>query len=326
MRADTRVFGQRVCVAPMMGWTDRYGRFFLRQINGDVPLYTEMVTADALIHGPRARLLAFDAVEHPVALQVAGADPAKLAEAARMGADAGYDEINLNVGCPSSRVQSGGFGACMMADPDLVARCVAAMADAADVAVSVKHRLGIDDQAPWDSVRRFVATVADAGCRHFIVHARKAVLGGLSPKDNRTVPPLDHGVVYRLKEAFADLRIVTNGGVTSVAEARAHLAHVDGVMIGRAATADPFMLAAFDGGAATRHEVVARMLPYIDAEVGKGTPLVAMTRPMLGLFNGRRGARAWRRMLTEDARAAGAGADLVAAAATMVADDEVLAA
>lgn len=308
----------------MMGWTDRHGRAFLRRINGRVRLYTEMITADALIHGPRERLLAFDPSEHPVALQIAGADPAKLAEAARMGADSGYDEINLNVGCPSSRVQSGGFGACMMADPDLVARCVAAMAGTVDVPVSVKHRLGIDDQDPWDSVGRFVGTVSEAGCGHFIVHARKAILGGLSPKDNRVVPALDHEMVYRLKAAFPALRIGTNGGVTTLAAAEVHLAHVDEVMIGRAATQNPFMLAA--GSGVTRHDVVQAMLPYIDAEVCRGTPLVEMTRHMLGLFNGQRGARAWRRMLTVDARAAGAGADLVAAAARQVPEDVAVAA
>ena len=312
----------------MMGWTNRHGRFFLRQVSRRARLYTEMVTADALIHGPRQRLLTFHASEHPVALQIAGSDPDKLAIAAELGAVAGFDEINLNVGCPSSRVQSGGFGACLMATPGVVAAGVAAMLRAG-VPVSVKHRLGIDDQDPWDSVRRFIDVVGGAGCRHFVVHARNAVLGGLSPKDNRAVPPLDHGMVYRLKAAYPGVAIVTNGGILSVADAVSHLDHVDGVMVGRAATHDPFLLAhvdraVFGDGRAkpSRRDVVRRMIPYVEAELAAGTPLAELCRHLLGLFNGQRGARLWRRMLTVDVRRDGAGADLLETALERVAQVE----
>ncbi len=237
----------RFCVAPMMEWTDRHCRYFLRLISRSAFLYTEMVTADAVLYGNRERVLGFSAEEHPVGLQLGGSDPVKLAKAARIGADYGYDEINLNIGCPSDRVQSGRFGACLMAEPDLVAKSVAAMGEASGLPVTVKCRIGIDDQDAEASLDRFIDRVAKAGCRSFVVHARKAWLKGLSPKENRDVPPLDYGRVYRLKQRRPDLEIVLNGGIESLARAELHLPQVDGVMLGRAAYADPYLLAEVDG-------------------------------------------------------------------------------
>ena len=236
----------RFCVAPMMEWTDRHCRYFLRLISRRAFLYTEMVTADAVLYGNRERVLGFSPEEHPVGLQLGGSDAGKLAEAARIGADYGYDEINLNIGCPSDRVQSGRFGACLMAEPDLVAECVAAMGEASALPVTVKCRIGIDDQDAEESLDRFIDHVAEAGCRTFIVHARKAWLKGLSPKENRDVPPLDYERVLRLKQRRPDLEIVLNGGIESFASAQSHLPQVDGVMLGRAAYADPYLLAEVD--------------------------------------------------------------------------------
>ena len=297
-----------VSVAPMMDWTDRHERFFLRQISRRVRLYTEMITTGAILHGDRARLLAFNPGEHPVALQIGGADPAALAECARIGADFGYDEINLNIGCPSDRVQSGDFGACLMAKPELVARAVAAMAAAVDMPVTVKHRIAIDAQEEWPTLRGFVKTVADAGCGHFIVHARKAWLQGLSAKENREVPPLRYELVHRLKQEFPALAITINGGFTTLDATAAQLDLVDGVMIGREAYQNPYVLAEADrrffgvaAPAPTRHEIVERMLPYAERQVAGGVPLKSITRHILGLFNGQRGARAWRRFLSENA-------------------------
>ena len=304
----TPIAATPLSVAPMMDWTDRHERFFLRQISRRVRLYTEMITAGAILHGDRTRLLRFSADERPVALQVGGADPAALAECARIGADFGYDEINLNIGCPSDRVQSGDFGACLMAKPDVVARGVAAMAAAADVPVTVKHRIAIDEQEEWPALSQFVGTVAGAGCAHFIVHARKAWLQGLSAKENREIPPLRYELVHRLKQQFPDLAVTINGGVTSLDTAAAQLQQVDGVMIGRAAYQNPYLLAEVDGRffgdtapAPTRHDIAARMLPYIEQEVAAGVSLKSITRHILGLFNGQRGARAWRRFLSENA-------------------------
>lgn len=319
-------------VAPMMDWTDRHERFFLRQISQHVRLYTEMVTTGAILHGDRMRLLAFDPAEHPVALQLGGSEPAALAECAKIGADFGYDEINLNVGCPSDRVQSGRFGACLMAEPDLVARAVAAMRNAVDIPVTVKHRIAIDDQPEWDTLIGFVDTVAAAGCEHFMVHARKAWLEGLSPRENREVPPLHYDLVYRLKAERPDLHVTINGGIESLAETAEHLAHVDGVMLGRAAYQNPYVLAEvdsrfFDPEAAvrSRHDVIDAFAGYVEREFAEGTPLIAMTRHILGLFNGLPGARAWRRYLSENApgfegSAAEAGA-LVRTAAGFVSRD-----
>jgi tRNA-dihydrouridine synthase A len=297
-----------VAVAPMMEWTDRHCRYFLRQLTRHALLHTEMITAAAVRHGDRRRLLAFHPAEHPVAVQLGGSEPDELAEAARIAADFGYDEVNLNVGCPSDRVQSGRFGACLMAEPDRVARCVAAMQRAVSVPVSVKHRLGIDDQDEWTAMSGFVRCLADAGCRRFVVHARKAWLQGLSPKQNREVPPLHHALVHRLKAENPELSITINGGITSLAAIDEQLRHVDGVMLGRAAYQNPYLLAQVDRrwyGAIeqppSRHAVVAAMLPYLEAEAAAGTPLRAITRHMLGLFNDVSGARKWRRALSDGA-------------------------
>lgn len=292
----------------MMDWTDRHCRVFHRQLTRHALLYTEMVTAEAVLHGHRMRLLGFDACEHPVALQLGGSDPGKLATAARIGAEAGYDEINLNVGCPSDRVQGGRFGACLMAEPQLVAECVAGMRALVpgDIPVTVKCRIGIDDQDSEADFRRFVEVVASAGCRIFIVHARKAWLKGLSPKQNREVPPLDYDRVYRLKAARPDLMIVINGGIGTLDEAEAHLAHVDGVMLGRAAYQMPYLLAEvdprfFDNAAPVveRAKAVEAMLPYIGQHLARGGRLHNVVRHMLGLYHGRPRARAFRRHLSE---------------------------
>ena len=288
-------------------------------------LYTEMVTTGALIHGPRARLLAFDPAEHPVALQLGGSEPNDLATCARIGEDAGYDEINLNIGCPSTRVQKGAFGACLMREPELVGACVAAMKAAVRIPVTVKCRIGVDDQEPEQSLFAFVDTVARAGCDTFVVHARKAWLKGLSPKDNREVPPLHYDLVYRLKRERPELTIVINGGIADLGDARTHLEHVDGVMLGRAAYQSPWLLSAADaelfGDHArdwTRHEVVRTYMPYIARELGKGAPLNAMTKHLLGLFNGLPGARAFRRHLSENATKPGAGIEVLRAALALV--------
>lgn len=298
----------------MMEWTDRHCRTFLRLISSRAFLYTEMVTAEAVLYGDRERVLGFDPAEHPVGLQLGGSDPKKLAEAARIGSDWGYDEINLNIGCPSDRVQSGRFGACLMAEPDLVADCVRAMGAAASVPVTVKCRIGIDDQDAEESLDRFIDTVAEAGCTTFIVHARKAWLEGLSPKENRDVPPLDHDRVHRLKTRWPDLAIILNGGIASLAEAEPHLERVDGVMLGRAAYADPYLLATVDRrlyGAnespPARDEVLDRFMPYVARELARGVRLNSMTRHILGLYHGQPRARAFRRHLAENAHLDGAG-------------------
>ncbi len=302
----------------MMDWTDRHCRVFHRLLTRRATLYTEMVTADAVLRGDRDHLLAYGDDEHPIALQLGGSDPVKLAEAASVGVAYGYDEINLNVGCPSDRVQSGRFGACLMAEPGLVAACVAAMAAAIGplVPVTVKCRIGIDDQDSETDFNRFIDVVAgDGGCRTFIVHARKAWLAGLSPKQNREVPPLDHARVWRLKQRRPDLRIEINGGIMSVREASAHLDHVDGVMVGRAAYQTPYMLAEVDrafygaaGPGRSRGEVLRALRPYIATHLAKGGRLNNVTRHVLGLYHGQPHARAFRRHLSE--RAVGAGAPI----------------
>ncbi len=314
--------GSFVAVAPMMDWTDRHCRYFLRLLAPRARLYTEMVTADAVQHGDTERLLQFDPAEHPVALQLGGSDPAAMAAAARTGAAFGYDEININVGCPSDRVQSGAFGACLMDEPGRVAACVRAMRDAVDVPVTVKMRIGIDDRDSYAFLCAFLEPVAEAGCDTFLVHARKAILAGLSPKENRTVPPLDHDRVYRLKQEYPELTIVLNGGIASTGDALRHLEHVDGVMIGREAYQNPWFLVeleqALGGNAADlprdRRSVVQRMLPYIEKQVAAGTELKHITRHMLGLFAGMPGARRWRRYLSEQAHRPGAGVEVVAQA------------
>jgi tRNA-dihydrouridine synthase A len=301
----------------MMDWTDRHCRVLHRMLTGRALLYTEMLTTGAVLHGERGRLLGFSACEHPVALQLGGSEPGDLAEAARIGEAEGYDEINLNVGCPSDRVQSGRFGACLMREPELVADCMAAMGAAVRVPVTVKCRIGVDEQAPEESLFRLVDLCAQAGVTRFTVHARKAWLKGLSPKENRDVPPLDYPLVWRLKRERPDLTIVINGGVGSLDEAEQHLAHVDGVMLGRAAYHTPALLGAVDarifGGtrAVSPFEAVAAYRDYVASELAKGTHLAAMTRHMLGLFHGAPGARTWRRILTVEGVKPGAGLGVI---------------
>ncbi|MGF1626647.1 MAG: tRNA dihydrouridine(20/20a) synthase DusA [Alphaproteobacteria bacterium] len=319
---------EKIAVAPMMDWTDRHDRYFLRLISRRAVLYTEMVTTGAILFGDRHRFLRFDPTERPLVLQLGGSDPAALAESARIGAGYGYDAINLNVGCPSDRVQSGAFGACLMQSPDLVARCVAAMVEAVDVPVTVKHRLGVDDQDEEATLPAFVDRVAEAGCRHFVVHARKAWLSGLSPKQNREVPPLRHGLVHALKRARPDLAITINGGIGSLDAAADHLAQVDGVMLGRLAYQEPYVLADVDRrfygdgcSPLSRVAVAEAMGDYIDRAARDGVPAKSVTRHMMGLFNGLPGARAWRRHLAEEARHPGATGAVVLSALRLVQDE-----
>jgi tRNA-dihydrouridine synthase A len=302
----------------MMDWTDRHCRVFHRRLTRHALLYTEMVTADAIIFGPRDRLLGFSPEEHPIALQLGGSDPVKLAKAAAIGADYGYDEINLNVGCPSDRVQEGRFGACLMAEPALVAECVAAMQTVVSIPVTVKCRIGIDNQDSEADFEHFVMTVAATGCSTFIVHARKAWLKGLSPKENREVPPLDYARVFRLKVAHPELTIVLNGGIGSLDKGVEHLAHVDGLMLGRAAYQTPYILAEVDqrlfGSDApppTRRAVLEGMIPYIEAHLAKGGRLNNICRHMLGIYHGQPGARAFRRHISEHGPGAKAGIEVL---------------
>jgi tRNA-dihydrouridine synthase A len=308
----------RVSVAPMMDWTDRHCRVFHRSMTRRAMLYTEMVTAQAVIHGPRARLLNYSAVEHPIALQLGGSEPALLAQAVRIARDWGYDEINLNVGCPSDRVQSGCFGAVLMGRPDLVATCVAAMQAESPVPVTVKCRIGVDDQTPETVLPAFIDTIARAGVRHVIIHARKAWLQGLSPRENREIPPLDYPLVLAMKRAFPDLTISLNGGVTTLAQAKSLLDQgFDGVMIGRAAYHDPAatLIGADalwgDAHAPDPHQVVQAIKPYVATHLAAGGRLHQITRHMLGLFTGRPGARGWRRVLSTGATRPGAGLALL---------------
>jgi tRNA-dihydrouridine synthase A len=312
---------RRISVAPMMDWTDRHDRVFLRLISRRSLLYTEMIPSGAILHGARDRFLAFDAREHPVALQLGGAEPGELAECARIGAEHGYDEINLNVGCPSSRVQKARFGACLMAEPARVGLCVAAMAAASALPVTVKCRIGIDERDSFEALCEFTRHVVDGGCRTLIVHARKAWLEGLSPKQNREVPPLRPEVVYRLKDEFPDIEVILNGGVEDLDRAAAHLTRVDGVMIGRAAYRNPYLLAEVDRRffgearpAPDREAVVRTLLPYVAERLAGGTPLSALTRHILGLFNGLPGARAWRRYLSTESHKPNAGPEVIEAA------------
>ena len=307
-----------LCIAPMMGCTDRHFRSFARRISSDIRLYTEMVTTGALLHGDRGRFLAHGETEHPLALQLGGSDPGELAECAKLGQQAGFNEINLNVGCPSARVQSGRFGACLMAEPALVAACVSAMRDKVTVPVTVKTRTGIDERDSYDELAEFVHAVEAAGCTAVIVHARKAWLAGLSPHENRELPPLRQDKVYRLKQDFPGLTVVLNGGVANLADARTHLEHVDGVMIGRRAYADPYMLATADRQffaaphpVAERAEIVRSLFPYIEQELARGTYLKHITRHLLGLFQGQPGAKQWRRRLSGSAVRNDAGIEVI---------------
>ena len=339
---------RRLSVAPMMARTDRHCRYFLRQVSARTLLYSEMITADAVLHGDRARLLAFDPAEHPVGLQLGGSEPDALARAAQIGQAFGYDEINLNIGCPSPRVRDGRFGAALMATPDLVADCAAAMIRAVDVPVTVKCRIGVardargahdarnargaqdDGRGSYGDLKAFVETVAAAGVRSFAVHARIAVLEGLSPAENREVPPLRYDAVYRLKQELPALEVVINGGVGGLGEAAAHLQRVDGVMIGRAAYVDPAMLRAADGrilGAParplpSRHDIARAMLPYVRRMTADGVPVHRIARHMLGLFAGMPGGRAWRRALGGEGHRPGAGAEVIEEALALVPEPE----
>jgi tRNA-dihydrouridine synthase A len=314
----------------MMDWTDRHCRFFHRLITRRALLYTEMVTAEAVLHGDRQRLLGFSPEEHPVALQLGGSDPGRLAEAAAIGADYGYDAVNLNVGCPSDRVQEGRFGACLMAEPEVVADCVAAMRARLSVPVTVKCRIGIDEQDSEADLERFISAVAGAGCRTFMVHARKAWLKGLSPRQNREVPPLDYGRVYRLKAAHPELEIVINGGIGSLDQAEGHLAAVDGAALGRAAYQNPYLLADVDRrlfGVTTappsRREIVETLLPYAERHIRTGGRLNNIARHILGLYHGQPRARAFRRHLSERAPRDGAGIGVLREALRLVEDSGV---
>ncbi|MDR3499527.1 MAG: tRNA dihydrouridine(20/20a) synthase DusA [Parvibaculum sp.] len=319
-------------IAPMMDWTDRHDRFFLRLITRRSLLYTEMLTTGAVIHGDRQHLLGFDASEHPVAIQLGGSEPGALAEAARIAEDFGYDEVNLNVGCPSDRVQSGRFGACLMREPELVARCVAAMKKAVSIPVTVKCRIGVDEQDPAQALPTLAQMVRDAGCKTLVVHARKAWLEGLSPKENRDVPPLEYERVYALKQAMPDMEILINGGILTLDDAAAHLAHVDGVMLGRAAYQTPYVLADVDRRfygdtrePLTRHEVLEAFMPYVERELARGIHLHSMSRHILGLFQGMPGARAFRRYISENAPKHGATAEVIRDAMALVSKELIAA-
>ncbi|NOQ69305.1 MAG: tRNA dihydrouridine(20/20a) synthase DusA [Gammaproteobacteria bacterium] len=320
-----------VSVAPMMGWTDRHARYFLRLITKHTLLYTEMVNTGALLHnnqkvGNQKRFLAFHPSEQPLALQLGGSDPLDLAQCALMAEDAGFDEVNLNVGCPSDRVKSGHFGACLMAHPELVADCVSAMKTKVSVPVTVKCRIGIDDMEGYQPLEHFINIVAEGGCDTFIVHARKAWLKGLSPKQNREIPPLKYDYVYRLKRERPELTIVINGGIKTIEAAQQQLEHVDGVMIGREAYYNPYILACVDqdiyhdanATPKSREEIVDQMCNYIDSEIAKGTGLHSITRHILGLYHGCPGAKAWRRYLSENAHRPDADSSVVKTAVTKI--------
>ena len=308
----------RFCIAPMLDWTDKHCRFFHRLISQQALLYTEMVTTGALIHGDHHRFLQFNVVEKPVAFQLGGSNPRDLALCAKMVEDYGYTEVNLNVGCPSDRVQNGRFGACLMAEPELVAECVAAMSQAVAIPVTVKSRIGIDDRDSYPELVHFMATVADAGCKTFIVHARKAWLSGLSPKQNREVPPLRYDFVFQLKKDFPHLAIIINGGITSLDQAEELLKNVDGVMMGREAYHNPYILADVDRrffGAVneprSRHEIIALLMPYLQAQLKTEARLNSVSRHILGLFHGEPGARGWRRYISENVSKPGADEQVI---------------
>jgi tRNA-dihydrouridine synthase A len=318
-----------ISVAPMMDCTDRHDRYFLRLIAPDVRLYTEMITAQALMHGDVKRLLAMKEAEKYVALQLGGSQPQHLGQGARLGQEHGYDEINLNVGCPSPRVSAGRFGACLMLEPELVAECVSAMRAKTTLPVTVKCRIGVDDNDSDEALHHFIQTVSEAGCKTFIVHARKAWLSGLSPKQNRDIPPLRYEAVRRVKRDFPHLSIIINGGFKSLLDIEVELPFVDGVMIGRAAYANPYLLAHLQSSyfpgkpILTRHQVVQKLLPYIQEQLALGVKLATITRHLFGLFQGQRGAAAWRRYLSEQAHQADAGVDVVEKALSLVTDETI---
>ncbi|MEZ9892607.1 tRNA dihydrouridine(20/20a) synthase DusA [Vibrio lentus] len=308
----------RLSVAPMLDWTDRHCRYFHRLLSQQTLLYTEMVTTGAILHG-KGDFLEYNEQEHPLALQLGGSNPVDLAACAKLAGERGYDEVNLNVGCPSDRVQNGRFGACLMAEPELVADCVSAMKEATDIPITVKTRIGIDDQDSYEFLTKFVSTVSEkGGCEQFTIHARKAWLSGLSPKENREIPPLDYDRAYQIKKDFSDLVIAVNGGITTIEQTKEHLQHLDGVMIGREAYHSPFILAEVDQqifGLDTpikkRSQVVEEMYPYIERELSNGASLGHISRHMLGLFQSMPGARQWRRYISENAHKKGAGIEVV---------------
>ena len=302
----------------MLDWTDRHCRFFHRLLTKEAILYTEMVTTGAILYGDPARQLRFNSQEHPVALQLGGSEPQELAQCARIAQDYGYDEINLNVGCPSERVQKGAFGACLMAEPQLIAECVSAMQAAVAIPITVKNRIGIDDQEDYADLHNFIDTVSQAGCQTFIIHARKAWLKGLSPKENREIPPLRYDLVYQIKQAFPALEIIINGGITTLEQCQQHLQHVDGVMVGREAYHNPWLLAQVDpllystpAPLESRQAALLAMLPYVQAQLDAGVPLGHISRHLLGLFQGMPGARAFRRLISENAHKPDAGVKLL---------------
>jgi len=328
VQARVRSFpmNRRFCIAPMMDCSDRHSRFFLRLFSSDILLYTEMVAAAAVLHGDRERLLAFSGEEHPLAVQLGGSDPEQLYRAARICGDFGYDEINLNCGCPSERVQSGSFGACLMNEPMLVADCVAALRSATSLPVTVKHRTGIDQQEDYDRFAAFAAAQLEAGAEALIVHARNAWLKGLNPRQNREIPSLKYDWVYRLKRDFPDHEIIINGGIKTLDACRQHLRHVDGVMLGREPYHNPYLLhdvdrVIFDRQVAicgSRREILHRMYPYIERQLGLGVPLSRMTRHLTGLFNGKPNARRWRRFIAENSHSKTAGIEVLQQAETLL--------
>ena len=320
---------RRFCVAPMLDWTDQHERYFLRLISKHAVLYTEMVTTGALIHGDKDRYLQFNKEEHPVALQLGGSDPKAMAICAKMAEDYGYDEVNINVGCPSDRVQNGAFGACLMAEPELVAENVSAMQNAVDIPVTVKNRIAIDEMDEYQCLPRFLETVSEAGCETFIIHARKAWLKGLSPKQNRDVPPLNYDLVYQMKRDFPQLEIIINGGIKTLEQSEQHLEQVDGVMIGREAYHNPYMMNQVDQrlyGEAhdekTEFEILDKYMEYMQKQIDKGVYLKHMSRHLLGLFTGQAGAKAWRRHISENAHKEGAGIEVIQQAVSYIVKTE----
>ncbi|WP_339674688.1 tRNA dihydrouridine(20/20a) synthase DusA [uncultured Zhongshania sp.] len=312
------LLNRRFCVAPMLDWSDRHCRVFWRQLTTEAVLYTEMITTGALIHGDAERHLNFSDIEHPVALQLGGSDPEALAHSVRLAEKWGYDEVNLNCGCPSDRVQNGFFGACLMSRPALVADCVKAMKDATSLPITVKHRIGIDEQEGYGPLQEFVAAIDEAGTDAIIVHARKAWLQGLSPKENREIPPLNYNLVHQLKQDFPKLEIIINGGIQNIEDATSQLSYVDGIMMGRSAYQTPFLLASVDSQfygqdrqIAVRSDVIRGLFPYIEAELTQGTRLNHMTRHMLGLFNGQPGGRLFRRYISEHGHRPNAGIEVL---------------
>ena len=316
--ATATTIDRRFSIAPMLDWTDRHARYFFRLLTKNALLYTEMVTTGAIIHGDRERHLQFNKAEHPVAVQLGGSNLNELSLCSRICEDYGYDEINLNVGCPSDRVQSGAFGACLMAQPKLVAACYDAMSQACKIPVTIKCRIGIDDQDEYEDLQRFIHTVSQAGCSTFIVHARKAWLKGLSPKENRDIPPLNYQRVYQLKEEFPELEIILNGGITTIDECQVHLTKVDGVMMGREAYHNPYCLTQIDNCLysdnkviPSRREIIDQLLPYIEQLIAEGGHLKYISRHILGIFQGVMGARAWRRYISENAHKPKAGVEII---------------